>query len=98
MPEIGKALIIIGLLLDIFGVCILFMLGLPGAARKNILMARNRDVVGSEKELTPQEREEDRIQMKREHQWKVRSGIARWSAIIFLVVGFSLQIVAVWYY
>ena len=86
-----------GLLLDIVGVCILFRFGLPGAMRRSVPMARNIDVVGSYGELTPQEREEDRIQMSRERRWNRRSGVAQWSALALLVVGFSLQIVAVWH-
>ena len=85
-----------GLLLDILGVCILFRLGLPGAIRRSVPIARWIDVVGSEEELTPQEREEDKIQMRRERRWNAWSGFAQWSALVLLVVGFSLQIVAVW--
>ena len=85
-----------GLLLDILGVCILFRLGLPGAIRRNIPTARWIDVVDSEEELTPQEREEDKIQMRRERRWNTWSRFSQWSALVLLVLGFSLQIVAVW--
>lgn len=85
-----------GLLLDILGVCILFRFGLPGAIRRNVPTARWIDVVGSEEEMTPQEREEDKIQMSQERRWNTWSGIAQWSALGLLVLGFALQIVAVW--
>lgn len=92
----SQILITVGLGLDILGVCILFRFGLPGAVRRTIRFARNIDIVGSAKDLTPEEREEDRIQMEREHRWDVGSGIGQWSALVFLVLGFVLQIVGVW--
>lgn len=92
----SQGLITVGLGLDILGVCILFRLGLPGAVRKTIRFARNIDLVDSVEELTPEEREEDRIQMERERRWDVGSAICQWSALVFLVLGFTLQIVGVW--
>ena len=92
----SQTLVTVGLALDILGVCILFRFGLPGAVRKTIKFARNIDIVGSAEELTAEEREEDRIQMERERRWDVRSGIGQWSALVFLVLGFALQIVGVW--
>ena len=92
----SQGLITVGLGLDILGVCILFRFGLPGAVRKSIRLARNIDLVDSVEELTPEEREEDRIQMQRERRWDVRSGIGQWSALVFLVLGFALQIVGAW--
>lgn len=92
----SQVLTTVGLALDILGVCILFRFGLPGAVRKAMRFARNIDLVDSVEELTPEEREEDRVQMARERRWDVGSGIGQWSALVFLVLGFTLQIVAVW--
>lgn len=92
----SQVLITVGLGLDILGVCVLFRYGLPESIRRTIRLARNIDVVGSAEDLTPEEREEDRIQMERERLWDVGSGIGQWSALVFLVLGFVLQIVGVW--
>ena len=92
----SEVLITVGLGLDILGVCILFRFGLPGAVRRTFRFARNVDMVDSVEDLTPEEREEDRIQMARERRWDVGSGIGQWSALVFLVLGFTLQIVGVW--
>lgn len=87
----------IGLLLDIVGVIILFRYTLPDAIRRSgLLMARNIDVVGSEDELTPEEREEDRVQMAQERKWRRSSARWSWSGLLCLVTGFLMQIVAAW--
>lgn len=94
--NMNQTLITIGLILDIVGVCILFRHGLPGAIRRNIKFARNIDLVDSVDELTPEEREQDRHQIEQEKLWKLGARIGQWSALAFLVIGFSLQIVGVW--
>ena len=84
-----------GLILDILGVCILFRFGLPGAVQKATPMARNIDVIGDSRELTPEEKKEDQIQMRQEFRWAVISGIGQWSALVLIVAGFAFQIAGV---
>lgn len=92
----SQLLITIGLILDILGVCILFRFGLPGAMRKNMIFAKNIDLVDSIDELTPEEIKEDERQTIREERWAVKSGIGHSPALLCLVIGFGLQIIGAW--
>lgn len=81
----------VGLGLDILGVCILFRFALPDAVRLGMRMARWVDAAPYE-ELTPQEKKEDRAQMRQER----RAAVGHWLGLACLVVGFGLQIWAAW--
>lgn len=92
--ELHDLLATIGLLLDILGVSVLFVFGLP----ENILKGRVSDAAFRVEGQEPSSVEIENERLKRERQSRQRrnAAIGHWVGLSALVVGFSLQIVAVW--
>lgn len=88
----GDIVATVGLSLDIIGVCVLFIFGLPFRMAKDFISnspflttePTAEQLAGSER-IRAQERRERRI-----------NRIGQWSGIGLLVSGFGLQIVALW--
>ena len=84
----------IGLGLDIVGVCVLFVFGLPFRASKDLVSNMPFRIDGVE--LSPEQlAEERRIAAKEKRDRRINS-LGQWSGIVTLVLGFALQIVALW--
>lgn len=81
-----------GLVLDIAGVCVLFVFGLPARIAKT-LIDNTGFVVGKP---TPGQLERNRLVEEQQSRQRRLAALGHWSGISALVVGFSLQIVGVW--
>lgn len=84
----------IGLGLDIVGVCVLFVFGLPFRAAKDLVSNMPFRIDGVEPE--PEQLAEERRIAARERRDRRINALGQWSGIGTLVLGFALQIVAFW--
>ena len=94
MTPLQAIIATIGLGLDIVGVCILFFFGLPVRAAKDLVSNmpfRLREVEPSPEQLA----EEQRIAAQEKRDRRINA-LGQWSGIGTLVLGFTLQIVALW--
>ena len=94
MTPLQAIIATIGLGLDIVGVCILFVFGLPFRALKDLVsdmpfrfegVEPSPEQIAEEKSIAAQEKRDRRI-----------NSLGQWSGIGTLVVGFGLQIIALW--
>ena len=84
----------VGLGLDIVGVCILFVFGLPFRAAKDFVSNMPFRLKGVEP--SPEQLAEEQLVVAQEKRDRRINAFGQWSGIGALVGGFALQIVALW--
>lgn len=92
--EWHELLTTLGLLLDIAGVTVLFVFGLPHNILKGNVSSVPFHLEG--RDPTDDQRELARVIRQREADQRRTVAIGHWGGLAALATGFSLQIVAVW--
>lgn len=94
MTTLQATVATVGLGLDIVGVCILFIFGLPFRALKDYVTNMPFRLKGVEP--GPEHAAEERRIAAQEKRDRRINALGQWLGIVTLVTGFALQIVALW--